>query len=350
MTPELPPRWTVSAILAERAKLLMPFGFTERQARFLALVLQHTGVFVERQYCAFAGITHGQKAHNFVQRLIDHEYAVPIPVGPAHRGRIIRVRHRALYEAIHLPHSRLRKPAPLGRWIERLMVLDAILADQDFTWLGTAGDKRTYMRLCLGDNIRADELPHLTFRSPRGKTTRYFPDRLPLGVEPEQREHVFMYLVTKTSPVDFRMFLARHAELLISLRRWTIRLVIPRHLRRAGPLYINTVRQECATPLTPGQATDLAWWFRVRQTGAERFKGEDLEQYGNAKRQFRAPRFRALYRRWKADGDSAIRVAQSSILRDKWQRGEARVQCVELAHQYLHLTHLVGRGRDAGGS
>ena len=255
MTPELPPRWTVAAILAERAKRLLAFGFTERQARFLALVLQHTGVFVERQYCAFAGIAHGQKTHNFVQRLIDHEYAVPIPVGPAHRGRIIRVRHRALYEAIYLPNSRLRKPAPLGRWVERLMVLDAILADRDFTWLGTAGDKRTYMRLCLGDDIRPNELPHLTFRSPRGKTTRYFPDRLPLGVEPERREHVFMYLVTKTSPVDFRMFLARHAELLIMLRRWTIRLLIPRHLRRAGPLYIHTVRQECATPLTPGQAT-----------------------------------------------------------------------------------------------
>ena len=61
----------MAAILAERAKLLMPFGFTERQARFLALVLQHTGVFVERQYCAFAGIAHGQKAHNFVRRLVD---------------------------------------------------------------------------------------------------------------------------------------------------------------------------------------------------------------------------------------------------------------------------------------
>lgn len=35
-------------------------GFTERQARFLATVMVHGGVFVERQYCQFAGIAHGQ--------------------------------------------------------------------------------------------------------------------------------------------------------------------------------------------------------------------------------------------------------------------------------------------------
>jgi hypothetical protein len=38
------------------------FGFTERQARFLLQVLLHSGVFLERQYCHFAGIVHGQKS------------------------------------------------------------------------------------------------------------------------------------------------------------------------------------------------------------------------------------------------------------------------------------------------
>jgi hypothetical protein len=46
------------------------FGFTERQARFLVEVLIHSGVFVERQYCTFAGIAHGQKTHDFLRRLV----------------------------------------------------------------------------------------------------------------------------------------------------------------------------------------------------------------------------------------------------------------------------------------
>ena len=51
-------------------KVLVPFGFTERQARFLATVMLHSGVFVGRQYAAFAGITHGQKVHDFIDKLL----------------------------------------------------------------------------------------------------------------------------------------------------------------------------------------------------------------------------------------------------------------------------------------
>jgi hypothetical protein len=31
----------------------------------------YAGVFLERQYCAFAGIAHGQKTHDFLRKLID---------------------------------------------------------------------------------------------------------------------------------------------------------------------------------------------------------------------------------------------------------------------------------------
>jgi hypothetical protein len=37
----------------------MHFRFTERQARFLELVLRHAGVCVPRQYATFAGIPRG---------------------------------------------------------------------------------------------------------------------------------------------------------------------------------------------------------------------------------------------------------------------------------------------------
>jgi len=52
----------------ERVKVLLPFGLAERQARFLASVMLHSGVFVRRQYAAFAGITHGQKVHDFIKK------------------------------------------------------------------------------------------------------------------------------------------------------------------------------------------------------------------------------------------------------------------------------------------
>jgi hypothetical protein len=54
--PSPPDRWTIDIANAERTNAVASFGFTERQARFLVNVLLHSGVFVERQYCSFAGM------------------------------------------------------------------------------------------------------------------------------------------------------------------------------------------------------------------------------------------------------------------------------------------------------
>ncbi len=58
--PAAPQRWDINELTVARTQAIAAFGFTERQARFLVTVMLHSGVFVERQYCAFAGIGHGQ--------------------------------------------------------------------------------------------------------------------------------------------------------------------------------------------------------------------------------------------------------------------------------------------------
>ena len=69
--PPPPDRWTIALANAERVDAIASFGFSERQARFLVHVLLHAGVFVERQYCAFAGIVHGQKSTDFIKTLVE---------------------------------------------------------------------------------------------------------------------------------------------------------------------------------------------------------------------------------------------------------------------------------------
>ena len=112
-------RWTIERANAERASALADFGFTERQAGFLVQVLLHSGVFVERQYCHFAGIVHGQKATDFLNRLVARRYATAITTGSLHRGRLFHVHYKPLWAAIGEPDSRFRKPAALGRlaWV-----------------------------------------------------------------------------------------------------------------------------------------------------------------------------------------------------------------------------------------
>lgn len=126
-----------------------------------------------------------------------------------------------------------RRPATLARAIERMMALDAVLADRALRWLGTEREKVQYFRTAT--TLRPNELPHLGFGAPPRQTVRYFPDKLPIGVATDGRTHLFLYLVNRTAPVDFRGFLHRHVELFRALAAWEIRLLTPPHLVNAAP-------------------------------------------------------------------------------------------------------------------
>jgi hypothetical protein len=197
--PPAPDRWTIELSNAERMEAVAAFGFTERQARFLLNVLLHSGVFVERQYCAFAGIVHGQKSTDFIKTLVDRRFATPITTGKLHRGRMYHLHYKPLWAAIGEPDNRFRKPTAQGRMIERVMLLDAVLDDREFTWLGPSMDKRRHFIRHLGDRLELRDYPHLLFGDGPEKTVRYFPDKLPIGMQPHADTHVFVYLVTRPS-------------------------------------------------------------------------------------------------------------------------------------------------------
>src|SRR6476646_10852546 len=120
--PADPDRWTIDLANAEREEAVAAFGFTERQARFLVTVLLHSGVFLERQYCSFARIVHGQKSTDFITALVERRFATPVATGKLHRGRMFHVHYKPLWKAIGEPDSRFRKPATHGRLIERVML------------------------------------------------------------------------------------------------------------------------------------------------------------------------------------------------------------------------------------
>jgi len=64
------------------------------------------------------------------------------------------------------------------------------------------------------DRLERQDYPRLLFGDGATKAVRDFPDKLPIGVPPSIEPHVFAYLVTGPSPMDFRLFLLRHTALL----------------------------------------------------------------------------------------------------------------------------------------
>lgn len=61
--------------LEDRINAIAEFGFTERQARFLDLVMLFGGLCVPRQYAAFAGTAYGRRVSRFFDKLVRQRYA-----------------------------------------------------------------------------------------------------------------------------------------------------------------------------------------------------------------------------------------------------------------------------------
>jgi hypothetical protein len=319
----------------ERVDAVTTFGFTERQAAFLVTVMLHAGVCLGRHYCTFAGIAYGRKMHDFFERVISGRY------GTAQRcrhntARLYHIHHKRLYAAIGEPDNRHRKPTPFPRAVERLMVLDAVLANRDRTWLATESDKLAHFT--LNHRVPRPDLPSLTFRADACATIRYFPDKLPIAVDTDERGHLFLYLVTRVAPLDFRAFLERHLELLRALPVWTLRLLVPRHLTAGITAYHAAFREHVAMPLRPVTLEELRWYFRARQTAPT-----DAEQrFDEASRAFAAPRFRSLYRAWLERGDRVLEATLSPVLHDAIERRAGRIEHYVLPTNYVHLSPLVG--------
>jgi hypothetical protein len=320
---------------AERVAQVRLHGFTDRQAGFLVTVMLHAGVCVGRQYGTFAGIPHGRKICEFFDRLVARGYATARPCGH-HRARVFHVHHKALYRAVGEHNNRHRKPTTLARAIERLMILDAVLAERDRTWLATEQEKVTYFTLT--HRIPPRDLPSLTFRSEDTETVRYFPDKLPIGLDNDGRTHVFLYLATQDLPIDFRAFLERHAELLRALPAWRVRLLVPLHKTDATRLYKAAFQEHLAAPLRMSVVDDLRWYFDARRQHAD----ENRERFDQAVQAFGAPRFQALYRAWLERGDGVLDGCMSSALADAIGRGTGALECEVLPHRYGHLFPLAG--------
>jgi hypothetical protein len=316
-------------------------GFTDRQARFLVLVMRHAGVCIMRQYAAFSGIVFGQKTRRFFDRLVTGGYASTYDCSH-NRARIFHVRHRALYEAIGEPDSRLRRPPAVPRALEHLMLLDAILENPQIVWLSTPEEKAAHLTALTA--ISPDDLPHVAVASAGDgveRQVRLFPDRLPVGIHPEGRV-VLVYLVSDPLHEDLRGFLQRHAATLSRLPAWTVRIVLPPHLGSSADHWRQAAWSQVATALKEPGLSELRWYFerlRANRTGS----GAELDdaRFKRARRAFQSPRFPVLYCAWQQDGDAALAVAAAPTTGNALTSGAGTIEVMLLPHAYSHLSPLV---------
>jgi hypothetical protein len=289
----------------------------------------------------FAGIRAGQPMRDFFDKLVTRRYASTYPFGP-NGAPLFHVHHKALYRAIGEPDSRYRRRGSVARAVERLIVLDAVLATGSYvTWLATEHEKVAH---CVHQRqVDVGDLPAITFRGEAGQTTRYFADKLPLGVGSRGDDLVLLYVAADASGRTFRAFLERHERLLLRMRTWRVIVAIPRGLQDAESIHQQVFTEFCAAPLRPAVLDEFRWFCAARRTleRSAQSPGIDMVRYARARRAFGAPRFFSAYRDWLQRGEPALLRLMSPALHDARQRGMAAVETLAIPHLYGEAGALV---------
>ena len=320
----------------ERAAAVEPFGFTARQARFLATVMVHAGVCVQRQYAQFAGVANGQLTRDFFARLVRERIATAYPCWRS-VARVYHIHHKALYRAIGEPDNRHRRRLVVDRATDRLMALDAVLTTPQTTWLGSEHEKVTECVHRLG--LDAADLPQLAFEAGGQRTVRYFPDKLAIAISGP--ELALLFVAAETDPKAFRLFLNGHRRLMERLNRGRVVLAIPRSLSAAQRTHAAAADGCFGAPLRPAVLDEFRWYCRTRRAAEQEstpLGATDLARFAATKRAFGQRRFFETYRDGLKRGDVAFAGLLSNRLHDLWRRGDWRLEILVLPHDYEHLS------------
>ena len=172
------------AHLKGREKALESFGWTGRDAQWIALVCLHSGVFTRDQICDWLRIDRF-KALRFVQDMTGRRLGAEDTL----EGRkVCRICGRAVYRALGAEDIRHRRIASAEVLLRRLLSLDYVMGHTGQAWLPTEPEKVAAFE-ALGLDRRV--LPVRVYRGAAGDTRRYFPLKLPVALD--ARRAVFVY-------------------------------------------------------------------------------------------------------------------------------------------------------------
>ena len=193
------------AHLAGRERALEPFGWTGRQAEWIALACLHSGVFTRAQLSAYLRIDRWQ-ALRFVRAMSERRLAADETL----EGRkVCRICGRGIYRALGAEDIRHRRTASDEVLLRRLLSLDYVLEHPQLPWLPTEPEKMAAFEAL---SVERRLLPRRVYRGAAGNLRRYFPLRLPVALDAERAVFVYVDPGHETATA-LRSWGAAHREL-----------------------------------------------------------------------------------------------------------------------------------------
>jgi hypothetical protein len=289
----------------DQSQALEGFGYTARQAQFLALVALHGGYFLRRQYVTFTGRAHGQAAVRFLANAIGRAHIRVLPYG--RQGRVFHLYARPLYAAIGEEHNRNRRAAEWEAVLRKLMTVDFVLAHPRARFWATETDKIAVLR---DRGIPTAVWPARRYAPKQdgvATTTRYFVDKMPWYQTEDDPRLWFAYVDAERTLRGFETFLSQYRPLLSAVSsgvtyvaptvwRGSIEAVFTRALASTGghALNLTTVRDY----FTLRRLVDEERWASLGVAEIDRFR-ELRSLCAHAAIQ-------ALYERWLTREDGSL--------------------------------------------
>jgi hypothetical protein len=305
-------------ILPIHTEALRSFGYTEEEARFLYLVATHSGYFTCQQFLQFIKTKPGKRSVVFAQKVVEKKHASSKEY--LRHGRVFHLFSRNLYEAIGRENVRFRRVHSTEYIRTRLIALDFILRNQDFTYLESEDQKLSFFCDQLG--IDKKILPHKRYSGAikSNFTDRYFVDKFPMFYNPAASLSpvvTFCFIDPGFESTDsFRTHLDAYLNLFTKLASLNFRYIATRdtNFERAKNVFHGTFQRLW----NPDGPSGFLHYFRTRRTWDEKnyskLSNDDIAFLNDGKERFGSPELENLYRRWCA-GEMTENAVRSGSLR-----------------------------------
>jgi hypothetical protein len=226
---------------------LESIGYLEREASFLYLVAVHSGYFLRRQYCRFAGRDGGTLIARFLRKADRHRHVHVIECGQG--WHIYHLTSKTVYEALGRGDSQNRRIKGDGHIKSRLMVLDFILANLGANLLEDEAAKVDFFATQCG--VRRELLP----RSYAGRLM-YFPDGFPILVSNSGVPRFTFFDEGQATTTRFERYLRQYQPLFEALSEFELTFVADSdsssaRAKAAFHRFLPADRLRGVTPLTP---------------------------------------------------------------------------------------------------
>jgi hypothetical protein len=309
---------------AEHIERIKELGYTEPEARFLYVVAVHSGYFTLGQFRAFTNCSYGKRPTSFAQKLLKQGHASIRDY--LRRGSIFHLFSRIVYGKIDKDNLRNRKRHSFDFMRARLVLLDFLLANQEWDYFETEQQKVHFFCTELG--LPKHSLPAKIYQGAADAkpTLRYFVDKFPLFLAPPFPGASPVVTLTYVdsgfeTPSHFAAHLAAYQGLFRHLPTFRFLYIAAKdaYFRKAEERFRSCVER----PLQSDITTDLLRYFEVRAKW-ERHEyvvpvTVDFEFLNEARRRFAGGRFEDLYRKWNAGsiGERELRLEFSEKKSDQ---------------------------------